>query len=326
MLSFKPGQRWYSTAEPDLGLGTILRAENRQVDIIFTGTGELKHYTQASAPLVRCLFTVGDQIGFNHDLYTIESVTVENDIACYRTKDQDFIEGALDAEQVFIPPSIRLLLNQNDQGYLFDLRKNALCADQLNQDDFEHFVIELLNYYGCQFTPQSTHAFLLDASGLTLEGFDDLKRDTHRCTFDPSDCHGLEKFTYLDRQHALYVAAKQDFLNNQKGNASFLMDDRLPTRSAVLETVFTDADNKASCFAVDAKLNLLTQFSANQQAIFRTKLSTLDLTPYKRSLAVILPAVMATTFKHSETLKAGKLQALRLVVGSEFALFGKGKR
>lgn len=326
MLSFKPGQRWYSTAEPELGLGTILRAENRQVDIIFTGTGELKHYTQASAPLVRCLYSIGDQIGFNDVLYTIESMRFENDIACYHCEGNELIEGALDSEQLFIPPSIRLLLNQNDQSYLFELRKNALLANQLNQDDFEHFVIELLNFYGCQFTPQTTHSFLLDASQLMLDGFDAFKLASIRCTFDQSDCDHAEKTTFIDARNELYLAAKNNLLRSQKGNASFLIDDRLPTRSALLETVFTNVHGYTQYFAVDAKLNVLPQFSASEQAVFRSKLSTLDLTPYKRSLATILPTVLDYTLRHAESLNAGKLQALRLVAGSEFALFGKSKR
>ena len=32
MNSFAPGQRWFSSAEPELGLGTVLRLAGRQVD------------------------------------------------------------------------------------------------------------------------------------------------------------------------------------------------------------------------------------------------------------------------------------------------------
>jgi len=57
MQLFKPGQRWYSSAEPELGLGTILRADSRQVDIVYTGCGELKHYTRPRAPPLRRQFS-----------------------------------------------------------------------------------------------------------------------------------------------------------------------------------------------------------------------------------------------------------------------------
>lgn len=326
MLVFKPSQRWYSTAEPELGLGTILRAENRQVDIIFTGSGELKHYTQTSAPLVRCAFSVGDYVSFENAIHRIESMSLANDIACYHINGNEIFEGALDSEQTFIPASIRLLLNHNDQSHLFNLRKNALLANQLNQVDFEHFVVELLGYYGCQFTPQSTHSFLLDASQLSLNGFDHLKLNTMLCSFAQDDADSTEPYQYIDAHYDLYLTAKIDLLESQKGNASFLIDDRLPARSAVLETVYVNESGHAQCFAIDAKLNFLSQFMANEQALFRAKLSTIDLTPYKRSLSVILPTLLEHTMLHADSLNAGKLQALRMVAGSEFALFGKNKR
>lgn len=326
MLVFKPGQRWYSTAEPELGLGTILRAENRQVDIIFTGSGELKHYTQSSAPLVRCAFSVGDYVSFENVIHRIESMSLVNDIACYSINGDEVFEGALDSEQAFIPAAIRLLLNQNDQSHLFNLRKNSLLSKQLNQDDFEHFVVDLLGFYGCQFTPQSTHTFLLDASQLSLEGFDALKLGTMLCTFEQNEGDNTEQCKYINSDNDLYLAAKNNLLESQKGNASFLIDDRLPARSAVLETVYVNESGYVQCFAIDAKLNFLSQFMANEQALFRAKLSTIDLTPYKRSLAVILPTLLEHTMLHADSLNAGKLQGLRMLAGSEFALFGKNKR
>ena len=60
MPNIMPGQRWISSAEPELGLGTILRTDARQSDIIFTGCGELKHFTHASSPLLRVRFEPGD--------------------------------------------------------------------------------------------------------------------------------------------------------------------------------------------------------------------------------------------------------------------------
>jgi ATP-dependent helicase HepA len=50
---FEPGQRWISTAEPELGLGTILRVEGRGVQVLFAKAGVLRPYAVDSAPLVR---------------------------------------------------------------------------------------------------------------------------------------------------------------------------------------------------------------------------------------------------------------------------------
>ena len=53
MEAFAPGQRWFSSAEPELGLGTVLRLAGRQVQIVFTGTGIVRMYALGSAPLLR---------------------------------------------------------------------------------------------------------------------------------------------------------------------------------------------------------------------------------------------------------------------------------
>ena len=38
-MIFAPGQRWISSAEPELGLGTVLRVEGRTVQFAFPATG-----------------------------------------------------------------------------------------------------------------------------------------------------------------------------------------------------------------------------------------------------------------------------------------------
>jgi hypothetical protein len=326
MLLFVPGQRWYSTAEPELGLGTILRADNRQVDIIFTGNGELKHYTQTSAPLIRCQFSEGDQVVFHDITHRVDSVNQRSDVLTYTCGELNIIEGALDSEQAFIPPTLRLLLNQSDQSYLYDLRKSALMASQLDQDQFEHFIVDLLSHFGCLFTPLASNAFLLDCSQMLLDGFEHLKQDVLTCSFDPIPCAKNPHWHYINQQNEIYLAATSKILSSQMGNASFLLDDSLPTRSAVLETVFTDDHGQSSCFALDALMNILSQFKASEQAVFRSKNSNIDLKPYKRSLDVIFPNMLEATLQHALSLNAGKLQALRIVAGAEFALFGKNKR
>ena len=55
-MPFIPGQRWYSSTEPELGLGTVLRLSGRQVQLVFTGSGMLRHYAIGTAPLLRVAF------------------------------------------------------------------------------------------------------------------------------------------------------------------------------------------------------------------------------------------------------------------------------
>ena len=58
------GQRWISDAEPDLGLGTIVEIETRQIEVIFPASGQKRRYAQATAPLSRVEFAEGDFLVF----------------------------------------------------------------------------------------------------------------------------------------------------------------------------------------------------------------------------------------------------------------------
>jgi hypothetical protein len=62
MSPFLPGQRWLSTTEPELGLGTILKAEGRNVVVLFATAAVTRQYAAGSAPLVRAAYKPGDRI------------------------------------------------------------------------------------------------------------------------------------------------------------------------------------------------------------------------------------------------------------------------
>lgn len=332
MQIFKPGQRWYSSAEPELGLGTILRADARQVDIVFTGCGELKHYTASSAPLLRARFSVLDIVSCNGEACRIDSVSEQGDLLTYHCGQQALVEGVLDAEQPYAPPALRLLLNQSDESHLFDLRRRCLLfgasaiRQQSDQEGFEHLFLELLSHYGGAFSPLGENLFVLDAGQLALGGFEALKGTGLRCTFSEGMAAQEPELTFLDQGHALFQAAIEAFSDSHLGSASFMVDDSLPSRSAVLETVFTDAAGCAYGFALDAKLNELAQYAPNEQAVFRARGRIVDLKPFKRSLELIYPSLLEASVQAAQSRLADRLQALRLVVGSEFTAFGKSKR
>jgi ATP-dependent helicase HepA len=54
---FTAGQRWISDTESDLGLGTIIEVEHRQITVVFLASGETRIYAKESAPLTRVAFT-----------------------------------------------------------------------------------------------------------------------------------------------------------------------------------------------------------------------------------------------------------------------------
>ncbi|MEJ2530010.1 MAG: hypothetical protein P8Z39_08080 [Gammaproteobacteria bacterium] len=54
------GQRWISDAEPELGLGILVKQEGRNINFIFPASGESRIYALENAPLTRIRLQAGD--------------------------------------------------------------------------------------------------------------------------------------------------------------------------------------------------------------------------------------------------------------------------
>jgi ATP-dependent helicase HepA len=126
MLEFRPGQRWFSSAEPELGLGTVLRLAGRQVQIVFTGCGMLRHYAIGSAPLLRAAFRPGDRVQVDGVPRLVEQFELEDGLLRYHCGGQVFAEGELDAEQPVSQADARLLAGRLDRNDRFELRREML--------------------------------------------------------------------------------------------------------------------------------------------------------------------------------------------------------
>lgn len=125
-MTFVPGQRWLSTAEPELGLGTVLRADARQVQVLFATSGVMRVYANQSAPLLRASFRVGDRIRAQGQSLLVTAVTERGGILQYTAGDQSLPEGALDDVQNISKADDRLLSGRIDRSDRFDLRLEAL--------------------------------------------------------------------------------------------------------------------------------------------------------------------------------------------------------
>jgi ATP-dependent helicase HepA len=126
MLEFRPGQRWFSSAEPELGLGTVLRLSGRQVQIVFTGSGMLRHYAIGSAPLLRAAFRPGDRVQIDGIGKIIERFDIDGGLIRYHCGSESFAEGELDAEQPVSQADARLLAGRLDRNDRFELRREML--------------------------------------------------------------------------------------------------------------------------------------------------------------------------------------------------------
>ncbi|HEV7775762.1 MAG TPA: RNA polymerase-associated protein RapA [Luteibacter sp.] len=123
---YSPGQRWISTAEPELGLGTILRVEGRGVQVLFAKAGVLRPYAIDSAPLVRAEFRAGQRVAGKGIAFLVERVEVREELFVYRGEGRELEEGQLDDEQSVSQADDRLVGGRTDPTGHFDLRLEAL--------------------------------------------------------------------------------------------------------------------------------------------------------------------------------------------------------
>ena len=125
-MMFVPGQRWISTAEPELGLGTVLRVEGRGVQVLFAKAGVLRPYAVDSAPLVRAEFRAGQRVAGKGIAFLVEQVEIREELLIYRGEGRELHEGQLDDEQSVSQADDRLIGGRTDPVAQFELRVEGL--------------------------------------------------------------------------------------------------------------------------------------------------------------------------------------------------------
>ena len=123
---FVPGQRWISSAEPELGLGTVLRIEGRGVQVLFAKAGVLRPYAIDSAPLIRAEFRAGQRVAGKGIAFLVERVEIRDELLIYRGEGRELEEGQLDDEQSVSQADDRLIGGRTDPVAQFELRLDGL--------------------------------------------------------------------------------------------------------------------------------------------------------------------------------------------------------
>ncbi|MEJ2308771.1 MAG: RNA polymerase-associated protein RapA [Gammaproteobacteria bacterium] len=128
MPEYKPGQRWISIAELQMGLGTIMRVEQRTVSVMFLATGESRNYAVHTAPLTRLEYAPGDRVrSIDGWEMQVTRVAEQDGLLRYHgVRDDDsqaeLPEGLLDCHVQLSRPRERLLSGQLDHDSWFELR------------------------------------------------------------------------------------------------------------------------------------------------------------------------------------------------------------
>lgn len=125
-MSFVPGQRWISNAEPELGLGTVVRLDGRTVQVLFATAGVLRLYAMHAAPLARAEFRVGQKISGQKRHFVVERVSTVDGLIRYHGADIELSEAELDDAQPISRADERLLSTRIDAPDRFDFRLQAL--------------------------------------------------------------------------------------------------------------------------------------------------------------------------------------------------------
>lgn len=131
--SFKPGQRWVSDGERDLGLGEILDVDARSVSVAFPAVGLQRQYAVVNAPLTRIIFSPDDQIRDDHGASLVVEDVIENEgflIYACRSENGEKVnlpETRINSAMQFNRPQDRLFSGSVDPDKWFDLRKKTLA-------------------------------------------------------------------------------------------------------------------------------------------------------------------------------------------------------
>src|SRR5436190_23898815 len=99
---FHQGQRWVSESEPELGLGSVLKVNDRTVTITFKASDATRQYAVNNAPLRRVRFQGGATIRNLKDLsIVVQSVLDRSGLIFYRCGGREIWEDDLHVQVTF---------------------------------------------------------------------------------------------------------------------------------------------------------------------------------------------------------------------------------
>ena len=108
MRIFKPGQRFVSQSEPDLGLGTVAEVQGRTVKFVFPLVGQVRLYRIDNAPVDRFILQAGETAKSEKGVsFVIESVREADDLVIYVGRGgREMKESDLTAKQMARPSDL----------------------------------------------------------------------------------------------------------------------------------------------------------------------------------------------------------------------------
>ncbi len=131
MSKFAIGQKWTSYAEPELGVGQIIKQDFRTISLLFPVSGECRTYnSKGDPPLKRYILKIGEKATSTKGTSLfVEEITEENDLLHYKSKEKSISEDLLNfkSQDSDSPSEIFALLLEKKFSSNFDfcLRESA---------------------------------------------------------------------------------------------------------------------------------------------------------------------------------------------------------
>lgn len=131
---FKQGQRWFSEAEPELGLGIIIEQQDKTVSVNFPAADEKRTYGFKTAPLKRVTYEVGESIQTeDNETFTVEQIQDNDGVLFYLTNNGVIPEKLLKSALSFTNPQDKLFAGNFDSNELFQLRYKSYLHQRAYQ-------------------------------------------------------------------------------------------------------------------------------------------------------------------------------------------------
>jgi ATP-dependent helicase HepA len=140
--SLKPGQRYMSETEPELGLGILATVEAKTIKITFPAAKAERTYGSKGAPIKRVIFAIGDEITLRSgEKYPVDSIIDHEGLIAYLSEGKTYDERELSDSLSFNKPQERIFNGSVDSPTLFNLRYKTLThKNRLTQSPVRGFI------------------------------------------------------------------------------------------------------------------------------------------------------------------------------------------
>ena len=218
-------------------------------------------------------------------------------------------------------------LIRSGRDHLLELAASRdLHADDLRQafsrDDDDPsrdaFIQRLLEAFGIHPEELGNQVILLDPQYLSTDALSGFADGPQSVTFSRDVALAREELPLLRLDHPMVAGALDLALSGEQGNATFMVDDELPARTALLQAVYIlecVADRRLDperflpplpiVLTVDTKLTEREHFRPSDIALHRANTRTIEVMRYRKFLAKLVPPML----QRAEALAAVRAQS-----------------